>query len=296
MTLTQLKIFIAVAERGHVTRASEHLGITQSAVSAAVSALENQYQVKLFNRVGRAIKLSEAGELFLSEAQAVVDRAEAAQRMLRELGGITIGHLEIAASQTIANYWLPRRLAMFQALYPGVVLNVSISNTREVETAVVNGAADIGFVEGSTRAPQLILDEVDYDQLVLVGATSHWASQNEAPIDIAMLPWIVRESGSGTREVLERIAGNAGLKWQDLNIILELPSNEAVREAVDAGAGVTLISRYVVAGSIKSGTLRQLELDIPPRTYHMVRHHKRIPSAARRTFVDMVLAGNLPAT
>ncbi len=296
MTLTQLKIFIAVAERGHVTRASEHLGITQSAVSAAVAALENQYQVKLFNRVGRAIKLSETGELFLSEAQAVVDRAEAAQRMLRELGGITIGHLEIAASQTIANYWLPRRLAMFQALYPGVVLNVSISNTREVETAVVNGAADIGFVEGTTRAPQLILDEVDYDQLVLVGATSRWASQNKAPIDLVTMPWIVREPGSGTREVLERIAGDAGLKWQDLNIILELPSNEAVREAVDAGAGVTLISRYVVAGSIEAGALCQLELDIPPRTYHMARHRKRIPSAARRAFVDMVLAGNLPAT
>jgi len=296
MTLSQLKIFIAVAERGHVTRASEHLGITQSAVSAAVAALENQYQVKLFNRVGRTIKLSEAGELFLSEAQAVVDRAEAAQRMLRELGGITVGHLEIAASQTIANYWLPRRLAMFHALYPGVVLNVSISNTREVETAVVNGAADIGFVEGSTRAPQLVLDEVDYDQLVLVGATPTWGPRRNDPIDIAALPWIVRETGSGTREVLERIANNAGLKWQDLNVVLELPSNEAVREAVDAGAGVTLISRYVISASIESGTLCQLELDIPPRTYHMARHRKRIPSAARRAFVDMVLAGNLPAT
>lgn len=294
MTLTQLKIFIAVAERGHVTRASEHLGITQSAVSAAVSALENQYEVKLFNRVGRAIKLSEAGELFLGEAQAVVDRAEAAQRMLRELGGITVGHLEIAASQTIANYWLPRRLAMFHALYPGVVLNVSISNTREVETAVVNGAADIGFVEGTTRAPQLILDEVDYDQLILVGATSEWAHKDKGQIDIAALPWIVREAGSGTREVLEQVASNAGLKWQDLNIVLELPSNEAVREAVDAGAGVTLISRYVISASIDSGALTQLELDIPPRTYHMVRHRKRVPSAARRAFVDMVLSGTLP--
>lgn len=144
--------------------------------------------------------------------------------MLRELGGITVGHHEIAASQTIANYWFPRRLAMFHALYPRVVLNVSISNTREVETAVVNGAADIGFVESTMSAPQLILDEVD------------------------------------------------------------------------AGAGVTLISRYVISASIESGALSQLELDIPPRTYHMARHRKRVPSAARRAFVDMVLAGNLPKT
>lgn len=109
----------------------------------------------------------------------------------------------------------------------------------------------------------------------------------------ATLQWVVREAGSGTREVLERIAADAGLKWQDLNIVLELPSNEALREAVDAGAEVTLISRYVISASIESGALSQLELDIPPRTYHMARHRKRVPSAARRAFVDMVLAGNL---
>jgi len=126
--------------------------------------------------------------------------------MLRELGGITIGHLEIAASQTIANYWLPRRLAMFHALYPGVVLNVSISNTREVETAVVNGAADIGFVEGTTRAPQLILDEVDYDQLVLVGATAHWGPRSKDQIDMR------RCHGSFAKQVQERARSSSVLR------------------------------------------------------------------------------------
>jgi DNA-binding transcriptional LysR family regulator len=288
MTLTQLRIFLAVAASGHMTRAAAGLGITQSAASAAIAALENQYQVNLFNRVGRSIQISETGELFISEAQAVLDRAEAAQRTLRELGGITVGHLEIAASQTIANYWLPRHLANFHERFPGVMLNVSISNTREVENAVVTGAADIGFVEGTTRAAQLVLDIVDQDQLVLVTAPKRWPYLNNTAIDIAKIPWIVRESGSGTREVLETLADQSGLKWSDLQIVLELPSNEAV----EAGAGVTLISSHVIASSLKTGTLKTLDLEVPPRRYHMVRHRDRVASAARRSFVEMILAAH----
>ena len=297
MTLTQLRIFLAVAASGHMTRAAAGLGITQSAASAAIAALENQYQVNLFNRVGRSIQISETGEMFISEAQAVLDRAEAAQRTLRELGGITVGHLEIAASQTIANYWLPRHLAHFHESFPGVMLNVSISNTREVENAVVTGAADIGFVEGTTRAAQLVLDIVDHDQLVLVTSPKRWPALNNGAIDIAKAPWIIREPGSGTREVLETLAVQNGLKWSDLNIVLELPSNEAVREAVEAGAGVTLISGHVIASSLKMGTLKTLNLEVPPRRYHMVRHRDRVASAARRSFVEMILAAhsNTPA-
>lgn len=291
MTLTQLKIFLTVADLGHVTRAAEILGLTQSAVSAAIAALENQYEVKLFNRVGRSIQVSEAGELFLSEARAVHDRAEAARRTLRELGGQTVGHLEIAASQTIANYWLPRRLASFHKQFPGVVLSVSISNTREVENKVVTGAADIGFVEGTTRAPQLVLDEVDHDQLVMVASARHTNFIPPRKVDILEVPWVVREIGSGTREVLENLAMTAGYKWQDLNIILELPSNEAVREAVEAGAGATVISRHVITGSLENGRLKVINLEVPPRSYHMVRHKDRIPSTARRAFVEMILTG-----
>lgn len=293
MTLTQLKIFVAVAELGSMTRAAEQLGLTQSAASAAIAALESLYEVKLFNRVGRTVQLSEAGQMFLHEAQAVLDRARAAQRSLRTLGGITVGHLDIAASQTIANYWLPRRLAAFHDLYPGIALNVFISNTREVEHAVVNGRADVGFVEGAVHAPELELDEVDHDQLALVVSAKRWPSLGNAgnTIDLATVPWVVREPGSGTRAVLETLAQKAGLKWQDLNIVLELPSNEAVREAVEAGAGATVISRHVIATSLSIGTLRAIPMDVPPRSYHMVRHRARHASAARRALVEMVLSG-----
>ena len=110
MTLTQLKIFITVAQVGSVTKAAEVLGMTQSAASAAIASLENIYQVKLFDRVGRSIELSETGQIFLPEAQNTLLSAMAATRNLRALSGKTHGRLHIAASQTIANYWLPQRL------------------------------------------------------------------------------------------------------------------------------------------------------------------------------------------
>lgn len=289
MTLTQLKIFAAVAESGHVTRAAAALGITQSAASAAIAALENLYEVKLFNRVGRSVELSEAGQIFLVEARAVLDRARLAQRTLRTLGGSATGHLDIAASQTIANYWLPRRLSVFHDRYPAIALNVVISNTRGVERAVVNGDADVGFVEGITHSPELLLDEVDHDQLALVVSAKRWPSLGVGGVDLAAVPWVVREPGSGTRGVLEDMALGAGLQWSDLNVALELPSNEAVREAVEAGAGATLISRHVVASALSAGTLRALPLDVPPRSYKMVRHRKRHASPARRALVEMVL-------
>jgi DNA-binding transcriptional LysR family regulator len=289
MTLTQLKIFAAVAESGHVTRAAAALGITQSAASAAIAALENLYEVKLFNRVGRSVELSEAGQIFLVEARAVLDRARLAHRTLRTLGGSATGHLDIAASQTIANYWLPRRLSVFHDRYPAIALNVVISNTRGVERAVVNGDADVGFVEGITHSPELLLDEVDHDQLALVVSAKRWPSLGVGGVDLAAVPWVVREPGSGTRGVLEDMALGAGLQWSDLNVVLELPSNEAVREAVEAGAGATLISRHVVASALSAGTLRALPLDVPPRSYKMVRHRKRHASPARRALVEMVL-------
>ena len=291
MTLTQLKIFVTVAELGHMTRAAEKLGVTQSAASAAIAALENYYDVKLFNRVGRSVQVSEVGKSFLAEAQAVLDRAQAAEISLNALGGKTLGKLEIAASQTIANYWLPRRLGAFHDRYPGINLNVSISNTREVESLVVNGEADIGFVEGAIHSPSLILDEVDQDQLALVVSAKRWPSlgSGKKQVELVSVPWVVREPGSGTRGVLETLAAQAGLAWADLNVVLELPSNEAVREAAEAGIGATLVSKHVVASALNAGTLRALPLDVPPRAYHMVRHKKRPLNEAQKALVDMVL-------
>src|SRR5262249_44516546 len=148
MTLEQLRVFVAVAERQHVTRAAAALNLTQSAVSAAIAALEARHGVKLFHRVGRGIGLTEAGALFLVEARAVLTRATAAELVLAELGDLKRGTLAVQAIPTIASYWLPRHLVAFHRAHPGINLRLAIGNTAQVIAAVHEGDADMGFVEG----------------------------------------------------------------------------------------------------------------------------------------------------
>lgn len=286
MTLDQLRIFIEVAERGHVTRAAEALGMSQSAASAAITALETRYQTRLFDRVGRGIRLSEIGTIFLREARAVLDRAAMARSVLQDMAG-NPGPVAIAASQTIATYWLPRRLAAFHAANPRVRFNVVIRNTNEVENAVVEGEANIGLVEGPTRHAALSRQQIDHDQFVLVVG----AGQPPLPLtpkgrlDLRAINWVLREAGSGTRRGVEDLAIREGLSLDDLNIFLVLPSNEAVREAIEAGAGATIISRHVVASAIAAGRLMEIPIELPRREYALVHHRDRHATLAQEALV-----------
>ncbi len=287
MTLDQLRIFMEVAERGHVTRAAEALGMSQSAASAAIAALEAGYQVKLFDRVGRGIQLTETGRIFLREARAVLDRAAMARSVLQDLAGQPAGPVAIAASQTIATYWLPRRLAAFHAANPRVRLHLVIRNTHDVETAVVEGEVNVGLVEGPTQHPALTRQHIDQDHLVLVVASDQPPLPLTASgrLDLRAITWVIREAGSGTRRGLEDLAQRESLSLDDLNISLVLPSNEAVREAIEAGAGATIISRHVVASAIAAGTLAAIPVELPPREYALVRHRDRHETLAQQALV-----------
>ncbi|QKC85864.1 LysR family transcriptional regulator [Mesorhizobium sp. NZP2077] len=283
MTLDQLRIFVAVAERGHMTKAAELLGISQSAASAAIRALEEQHGVHLFNRVGRNIELAQTGHRFLPEAKAVLERAAAARNVLEHVSQTVTGSLSIAASLTIASYWLPRRLATFHEAYPAVRLSVSIGNTRQVEASVLDGTADLGLVEGRTESDILRRAKVDTDRLMLVVAASHPEIAETAPgrPDITGLRWIIREGGSGTREVLEDLARREGISLADLQVFLVLPSNEAVRQAVEAGAGATIISELVVGRAVAEGSLRSVPIELPKRDFAMITHRDRQASLAQ---------------
>lgn len=180
MTLEQLRIFVAVAEREHVTRGAQAINITQSAASSAIAALEARYNTPLFHRTGRRIELTEAGRLFLVEARSVLARAEAAERMLSDLAGCLRGSVTLTASQTIANYWLPPVMYRFRLAHPGVTLKLQIGNTEQVAAAVRDGAADLGFVEGEIDDPALSRRALAGDELLLVvGARHEWAERVE---------------------------------------------------------------------------------------------------------------------
>jgi len=287
MTLEQLRIFIAVAEKQHVTQAARELNLTQSATSAAIAALETRYDVKLFDRIGRGIALTQTGRDFLVEARAVLTRARAAAQVLNDLAGLKRGSLTIAASQTVANYWLPGRIQTFHTAHPGIELRLTIANTGKVALAVHEGSADLGFVEGDVDDASLAISKIGGDSLVVVVGMKHpWVGRSRiTPKDMLTTAWVLREQGSGTRSMFEAALRKYGIRFSDLRIALELPSNEAVRAALESGDCATAISDLVVAQSLAAKTLHRVKIDLPRRSFYVLRHKERYASHVEKALI-----------
>lgn len=290
MTLDQLRIFVAVAERENMTRAAEAVHITQSAVSGAIAALEAAHDIHLFHRVGRRIELTDAGTMFLEEARAILARVDSAHQALADWSGVRRGRLAIAASQTIAAYWLPERLARFRQRYPEIVLDIAIANTDGTARAILGGEAELGFAEGPLDDPALAQWAIGMDHLQLVGlpgidppapdpVTNHW---------LAAAQWVMREPGSGTRSSFEAAMRDRGLDPSGLRIALTLPSNEAVLSAVRAGAGYAVLSRLVVSPALESGALIALPCGLPARPFFAMRHKERYRSKAAEALLEVI--------
>ena len=288
MTLERLRIFVAVAERDHVTAAARALNLTQSAVSNALAALEAEHQVRLFDRVGRGVALNATGRAFLPEAKAVLARAAAAEAALADMSALRRGRLAVFASQTIASYWLPRRLVAFHVAHPGIELDVQIGNTREVAQAVLNGDAEIGLVEGVVDAPALTQVQVGSDRLAVVVTPDHpWAfAKRLSAGDLIESSWVLREPGSGTRSSLEAALREAGVNPADLPVAMTLPANEAVLAAAEAGAGATALSESVARASVAAGRLVRAPFSLPERPFRLLRHSDRYRSRAGDAFVQ----------
>lgn len=284
MTLEQLRIFLAVAEREHMTRAAEALHLTQSATSAAIAALEARHGVRLFDRIGRNIVLTEAGRSFVPEARAVLARAGLAERALEDMAGLERGTLRIAASQTVANYPLPAVLAAFRKAHPGIALSVRIGNTEEAVQAVGDIGADLAVIEGSAEDAAVSATRIGEDKMVLVAPPG----MHVDPADPGATPWVLREPGSGTRAIFDSWYAGAAGDGPAPGIALELPSNEAVRAAVEAGAGATILSELVVGQALRAGRLRAVPVELPRRGFSLLRHRDRPETRAEAAFVALL--------
>ncbi|WP_113554269.1 LysR substrate-binding domain-containing protein [Hyphomicrobiales bacterium] len=289
MTLDQLKIFVAVAERLHMTKAAEAMNVTQSAASAAIAALETQHDIRLFDRVGRGLTLTDAGKIFLPEAKAVLARALAATACLRDLSELRRGELSIAASQTVASYWLPSRLARFTDDYPQVDVKLTVRNTAVVAEAVEEGTAQLGFVEGRVDGAKLDHRRVAVDRIAVYAAPLH--AFVGAAVNLEMLlsaRWVLREEGSGTRAMFLQSMNDHGADVDRLRIELELPSNEAVLTAVESGPFVTAVSRLAAQPFVDSGRLVELPFELAERSFELLTHRERQFSHAARAFVELL--------
>lgn len=283
MTIEQLAIFIAVAERQHLTRGAAAVGLTPSAASAAIRALENVHNVRLFDRIGRRIELTRDGAVFLEEARQTLARIRQAEQRLNDMGGLKRGVLDLMASQTVANYWLPPRLLGFARHYPGVRINFSAANTHEVAAAVLSGAAELGIVEGHVDQPALAVRPIGRDRLVVVSTRGA-----ERP-HLSDFRWIMREPGSGTRAEFEAGLRQLGADFAGLDVALTLPTNESILSAVLDSDCAAALSKMVVAPFVAAGRLVILPFALPQRNFSLVYHRERTASAAARAFRDLCL-------
>jgi len=280
MTLDQLRIFLEVATYEHVTRAARMLNMTQSAVSAAIAALEARHGVVLFNRVGRRIELTEAGRAFVKEARGVVRSAEEAERFLADLRGSASGVLRLQASQTAASYFLPPHLVHYRELHPRVQVQFGLGNTRAVDMAVLEGAADLGIVEGDVDARGLVREVVALDRIVIIVGKRHpWADGRRIGVaDLHTTTWVMREPGSGTRSAFESDLDALGVEPGRLPVVLEMPSNEACLAAVEMGRSATVLSKRAALPRLAEGSFHEVAFELPVRHFTMLRHAERHPA------------------
>jgi DNA-binding transcriptional LysR family regulator len=287
MTFEQLHAFVIVAELLNMTRAAERLHLTQPAVSAAIAALEERHATRLFDRVGRHLELTAAGKAFLPEARAVIARMEEARRVFDDLAGLARGEVRLAASQTVATYWLPRRMARFATDNPAIHLDLAVGNTTQAAALVLKGEADLAFVEGDVSEPLLARKVVARDRISLYVAADHpLAKRRITKKDLEAATWVLREPGSGTRD--HAIAGLARSKiaFASLRVRLELPSNGAVLEAAETGGLIAAVSDLAAAARVQTGRIRRLDWPLPERDFTMLTHRERRPSRAVAAFQE----------
>lgn len=261
VNLHLLRFFVAVVEHGGFTRAAEALHVSQPAVSRGVRELEGQIGAPLLERVGREIALTIAGQRLIGHARALFASERAMAEEIAALKGLERGVLRIAASTTIAAYCLPDILGAYHARYPAVELHLTSANTQTVVQMLGDRAIDIAMVEGPVSEPGLISERWLADELVLIAPPAHPLANRLAPLtgaDVAEATFILREHGSGTREVSLEALSRVEARPQH---VLEISSGEAIVRMVAAGMGLAMVSRYVAANHLALGLVVPIRLE-----------------------------------
>jgi DNA-binding transcriptional LysR family regulator len=254
MNLNHLAIFQAVAASNSVSGGARALNISQSAVSKQLAEFERSVGVGLFQRLPRGMRLTEAGRVLLGFANRLFAIETEAELALRDLRQLARGRIAIGASRTIGAYMLPRVLAAFRDRHPGVELALQVENTQAIEDKLVAGEIDIGFAEGIVRSDVLDYRVFAQDELVLIAAPHHPAVKL-APLSLpqlAKLPLLMHETGSGTRAVTERVLT---AKKLDVRPAMTLASTEAIKHTVATGVGLAILSALAVQTELRAKTL-----------------------------------------
>ncbi len=258
----KLKVFCTVAETKSFSKTSEIIHLTQPAVSLQVQALEEIYETKLFDRSSSTVTLTPAGEILYKYAKEILALYAAAEKVVGEITGLVKGSISIGASSTIGNYLLPGLITDFKKTHAKIKVHLLVGNTKRVIDLLNSGNIDLGLVEGEVTRQKMTIEKLIPDELLLVVPAHHaWAKKKEISIsELTKEPFIFREGGSGTRQMIEKFLSRHGISPQDMKISMILGSTEAIKEAVENGLGVSIVSRWAARKELKYGTLHLLRI------------------------------------
>ncbi|MEO6118385.1 MAG: LysR family transcriptional regulator [Methylotenera sp.] len=285
-SLRQLEIFVAISRTESVSRAAEDLSLSQSATSSSLGEFERQFDLQLFDRVGKSLRINEAGRMLLPRAVELLDRAREIEGSLQ--GNAGFGLMKIGATLTVGNYLATILVARFLQEHPESRIELQVHNTSTVVHQIANHELDLGLIEGDCYHPDIEVQPWIADELVVFSSPNHpLAKQKRLTIQqVLHEPWILREKGSGTRETFDRAFHN---HHAELNIRLELEHTEAIKRAVESGLGIGCISRLALRDAFRRGSLVPLampNLDLS-RYFYFLWHKQKYQTAGMREFLTL---------
>lgn len=274
----RLQVFYTVAKLLSFTKAAETLHMTQPAVTFQVRQLEEHFNTRLFDRTHNRVTLTEAGRKSYEYAEEIFELYAEMENSVKELTGDVSGILTLGASTTIAEYMLPDLLSGFTKEYPDIQLRLKVSNTEGIVSMIENSMIDLGIVEGPVTNKNLSVEVCRIDHLVVILPTEHeLANKQTISMDeLLHFPFVIREEGSGTRDVIMDYVTKMGLDKNNLNICLELGSPESIKGAVEAGMGVSIVSNATIQKEVQLNLLKKVDLDPPlERSFSFVRQRQK---------------------
>jgi DNA-binding transcriptional LysR family regulator len=289
MQLPHLETFSKAAEASNFSAAARALGLTQAAVSQRIASLENALGRALFERRGGRVQLTDAGRQLYGFAQRILELHHEARRQIAGRQAPPSGDLVLAASSVPGEHLLPAVLAAFHRRYPHVHVRVMVSDSMGAMVQVERGEAHLGVVGRSTDHPHLEFRRLAGDELLLVVPRGHALSRRRS-IELGQLasyPLVLRETGSGMRHCFEKSLEQAGLSLAEMKVVLELGSNEAIKEAIQRGAGAAVLSRYAVERELRAGRLRAVPIRglSCRRDFYLVFDRRRLLALPARLFL-----------
>ncbi|SQC00924.1 LysR family transcriptional regulator [Clostridium tetanomorphum] len=287
MNERKLRIFYEVAIKLNMTEVAESLYISQPAVSQAIQELEKELNVRLFDRISKKLYLTYEGEIFLNYVRRIINIYDEGIRKISDINNSSEGKIKIGASTTIGIYVLPDIIGKFMNKYKKVDISIVIENTKIISNMILENKIDFAFVEGPIYEEDIIVKDFCQDELIMIASNDHeWSKLDSIPIDkINESKIIMREVGSGTREVFENILNLRGITYE---VAFELGNTEAIKKAVEAGLGVACISKRCVKNEILDGRLCSIKLvdEHIKRKFSLIYHRDKFMARLFKNFID----------